>query len=303
MVKTLFLSIVSLAISSSCFADIQRVTLPAEVQQEMREPANPDIKGKVWNRWTSENFVVCSINDTQAKFLHDHLEDVKSWIFRRWGLQDVKFSGECRLICVDDKSLFQKLFGIDRTKVEIRRDGGKIKMTVIYLLLDDKPAKTIPVPLTEVCLAQFEEAYQLRFGCWFHRGMALLNGTLPDIRQAIADQRPALENDDPVFFGQALFSLTDQQYAGLTPPERASFDRASLLACLLLRKEYGEDKFLDFLKATSNGSDAQAGLNKVYNFDYAKFDKLFKKYMFDLTAAITGQTKPPPDSYLQVNTK
>ncbi len=38
--------------------DIQKVSLPTEVKQEMKvSVTDPAIEGKVWNRWTSKNFV------------------------------------------------------------------------------------------------------------------------------------------------------------------------------------------------------------------------------------------------------
>jgi len=64
---------------------IRKVTLPLEVRQELSGSYVPEqIEGKVWNRWTSENFTVLSLNDTHAQYLHQHLELVKVWVFSRW---------------------------------------------------------------------------------------------------------------------------------------------------------------------------------------------------------------------------
>ena len=157
-------SVLALLLGSQCFAQGEpaKVRLPLEVKHEMKVLFDdPSIEGKVWNRWTTKNFVVCSLNDKQAQYLHKHLELVKAWAFSRWGLYDIDFSAECRLICVDDKALFKKLFNLENSKVEIRRDkDGKIEMAVIFLLLDGDPSRTVPIPLTEVCLAEFEQKYR-----------------------------------------------------------------------------------------------------------------------------------------------
>ncbi len=101
----------------------------------MRSSTVPkEIEGKQWNRWTSKNFTVLALDDTQAKYLHGHLEEIKSWSLARWGLYDIDFSVECKLICVSDPALFEKLFKIKQTRVEVRRENGKIKENVIFLL-------------------------------------------------------------------------------------------------------------------------------------------------------------------------
>lgn len=287
-------------------SDIQRVSLPEEVKQEMRVNPDDDIKGKIWNRWTSENFVVCSLNDTQAQYLNANLEKVKSWIYDRWGLSDTKFSAECRLICVDDKALFKKLFGLDESKVEIRRDNtGKIKLSVIYILLDNKPSKTVPIPLTEVCLAEFEQHNGVKFGWWAHRGISQLNGTIDDIRQDIIDLQPVLSQDKAVFFSKGLFTTTEQDYWKQTPAVRHIYDRCAVCLCLFFRKEFGQEKFLECLRDTAVGKNAESGLSTIYKFNsFNQCDLVFKSYMMDLSADASGRSnRHTPDSYLQIRSR
>jgi hypothetical protein len=153
-------------LSSLCFAeDISKVSLPSEVKQEMRvDDKDKEIQGKQWNRWTAGKFVVCSLNDTQAKYLHDNLDKVRAWTLTRWGLPDTPLASECRLICVDDKVFFKKLFNLEQTKVEIRRKNDKIDMAVIFMLLDDRPARTVPSPLTEICISEYEQQNNVKVG-------------------------------------------------------------------------------------------------------------------------------------------
>src|SRR5690606_24426603 len=64
----------------------------------------PDvIKGLVWNRWTSKNFVVHSILNDQGKYLKNNLEAVKGWTLNRWGFSNIDFQTEVKLWCVGDK--------------------------------------------------------------------------------------------------------------------------------------------------------------------------------------------------------
>lgn len=294
--------------ATSCFAgstQIEKVAFPNEVKQEVRR-IDPEIEGKVWNRWTSDNFVVCALNNTQAQYLHNHLESVKSWIYARWGLPDIKFSAECRLICVDDRELYKKMFNLEKSLVERRNDeGGRIKMTVIFLLIEDSPSKTVPVPLTEACLGEFEQQYQVRFGLWAHRGMARLNGTLPDIRQGVAELHQVVNQDKGVYLSKGLFSITPEEYAKAEVGQQELYDKSAVCLCLLLRKEFGQDKFLQFLKAGQ--SDPQAALKSVYGFtSYEHFDKSLQRYMKDIASDAVGARpdRPKlPDSYLQIREK
>ena len=73
--------------------EITKVYSPQEVSVEVNNSKGipKELEGLSWNRWTSKNFVVCSLNDTQAQYLHKHLELVKVWAFSRWGLPDHDF--------------------------------------------------------------------------------------------------------------------------------------------------------------------------------------------------------------------
>lgn len=282
---------------------IQKVRLPLEVKVEMRSSTVPkEIEGKQWNRWTSKNFTVLSLDDVQAQYLHRHLEQIKSWILARWGLYDVDFSAECKLICVDDPALFEKLFKIKDTRVEVRRENGKIKETVIFLLLNGPPSQTVPVHLSEVVVAEFAQKYNANFGWWTYRGMSLLNGTLDQIRSELRDLKPLLENNKPLYFSEGLLTMTREQYYQLSEENRRLFDKSAMCFCLLLRKEFGQDKTHFFLKKSSD-ANGEAALKEVLGFKdgYDQFDRSFKRYMIDITRdVLSGKT---PDHYLQIRAK
>lgn len=282
---------------------ITKVILPVEVTSELHGSAVPkEIEGLQWNRWTTKNFVVCSLDDQQAQYLHKHLELVKGWAFIRWGLTDIDFASECKLICVNKPDLFKKLFNLDSTRAEVRRDeNGKIKETVIFLLLDDLPSKTVPMPITEVCLAEFSQRYNTKFGSWVYRGMSSLNGSIPQIRAAILDIRPVLDKDDPIYFSKGLLEMDMDKYSKLTIEQKKLYDKCAMTLCLLIRKEFGQDKYLDLLKRSSE-IGADKAVNEVLGFENCdQFDKTLKRYMIDLTNDLTsGKT---PDHYLQIREK
>lgn len=288
----------------STASEITKVAFPTEVRQEVRTPIDPELQGLQWNRWTSDNFVVCATNDQQARFLNSHLEQVKEWALARWGLEDVKFSAECILLCVDDPAIFKKFFNIDSTKVEVRRDtNGKINRSVIFLLGNKVPSETIPVPLMDVCLSEFEQAKNVKFGFWAHRGMSELNGSLPSIRQAMGDLAPLLAQNQPMFFSKALLTATPEQYEALGSQKRI-FDMNATALCLMLRKEFGQDKFHQFL---AFGGNYEAGLKQVYGFQgFDHFDQAFKRFMIDVAAGATGSQpgrEVTPDEYLEIREK
>ncbi len=282
---------------------IEKVDLPLEVKEEIRGYIPDEIKGKKWNRWTSKNFVVCSIDNQQAEYLYHHLELVKTWIYSRWGLYDIKFDAECRLICVNDPELYRKMFRLDESSVEVRRnDDGTIDLSVVFLLLDKSPPLTVPIPLTEVCLAEFGQNYNEKFGWWANRGMSLLNGSIAQIKQSILDVKPFLDNDNPMYFSQGLTEMTEGGYYALPKEQRRLFDKSAMFLCLLMRKEFGQDKFHWVLSKTTNGANGESALRKVCGFDsYGAFDQVFLRYISDLCSDVSKDATP--NSYLQVREK
>jgi hypothetical protein len=283
--------------------EIKKVSFPLEVKDEVKNFDDSLIKGLEWNRWTSQNFVVCALNDTQAEYLHKHLELVKIWIFTRWGLGDISLSGECRVICVDNPELFKKFFNIDHSYAEVRRDqNGKIKLSVIFLLVDNKPSRTIPIPLTEVCLAEFNQRWNESWSWWAIRGMSELDGSIEQIRDVIVASGKLLQNKQPIFLGKKLFETTQEEYKKMSPQDRNSFDGSATLLCLMLRKEFGQDKFLWIVKKTSNRNDPELVLHNVCGFNgYEDFNATFQRYITDLYKdLLDGKT---PVSYLQIKEK
>jgi hypothetical protein len=252
----------------------------------------PDIiEGKVWNRWTSSNFTVHAITDDQGKYLKNNLEGVKAWIFTRWGLEDISFDVEVKLWCVGDRELFEALYpSLSGSKVEVRREDGKAKVIEAFLLLDDNPSKSLPAPMTEICISLFEERHNARFGVWAHRAMILLNGSESQIRAGLK----ALSNSPIALSSETLLTTSREDYKKFNPQKRMLFDNESMVLCLLLRKEFGQTRLLHFLKE----NDSEKGLKNIYGFKgYEHFDASFHRYMKDLVRD-AGEGKTPADYLL-----
>lgn len=299
--RTIVLAALFAFCSTTSAGEIAKVTLPAEVLQELKvSPSDPDIKGKVWNRWTSKNFVVCALNDNQAQYMNRHLELVKTWVYQRWGLYDTEFSAECRIICVDDTELYRKMFRLDQTRVETRRENdGRLKLNVIFLLGNQLPSIVLPTPLTEVCLVEFEQKYRCRLGWWSHRGMASLNCSLENIKTGLLELKPVIDSNSQMFFSRGLLDATKEVWEGFDQKKRDLYDRGAASLCLLIRKEFGQDVFLAM---ATKGPQGAIGINEILGFkDEAQFDRTFKRYMTDIvTDLMTGKT---PSSYLQIKEK
>lgn len=288
-----------LGLAISCRADevhIRKVVLPTEVKQEIVvSPDDPDISNLAWNRWTSSNFTVCSIDDRQAEWLVTNLENIKTWIYTRWGLPDVCFVTECRLICVSDPKLFEKFFNLKHGRVENRKN-----LVVIFFLLDKNPSQVVPIPLTEACLYEFERAYNsMKFSPWSRRGIAVLNSSLGTIRNGLLDLHSKIDNDEPLYFSRGLLAMTQTKYNRLTASQRRSYDLSATVFCLMLRKEFGQNPFHHFVKMSAESGPEKA-IQKVYGFDgFNQLDAAFKRYMVDLTNDV--KQNKTPSSYLQIN--
>lgn len=270
----------------------------AEVLQPFGAPADPDIQGLVWNKWTTENFTILSLDKAQGKSLFDNIENIKTWTVHRWGLRDVKFSAECRVFCVSTKDLLKKLFNLDSSHGEVRKNNGSIEISALWLVLDENPAKTIPPALTYVVLSEIEQQGNTEFGMWAKRGISFLNSTRSQIRTNFQELQTQLDGNQELFFSNGLFGITEDQFFSLSSDKKELFDIEAGILCLLLRKEFGQDNLLLFFQTKQSEED----LSRQYGFsDYQQFDATFKRYMtYLIQDAVSGRL---PDTYIDINNK
>ena len=251
-----------------------------------------EIKNLEWNRYVSGNFTILSIDNSQGKWLYDNINQLHAWSLAKWGFPLFDVSKEVRIFCVPNKSLFKKLFNLDKSKFEVRKD-----LMVLWLVLDDNPSKTILPYLTELSLAEFELHYSVKIGWWFKRGVVQLNESVKDIKSHIVSFNEFFDKDKPIFISEKIFTMTEEEYNKLSVEHRKIFDIQSMFLCILLRKEFGEVKLQGFLRI-SNQNDPQSVLNMVYGFsDYDQFDKKYVQFMLDLTSDVMKDRTP--NSYLE----
>jgi hypothetical protein len=258
---------------------------------------DPEIEGLNWNRFATPSFSIMAIDSGQGRYLQSNIEKMKEWTLSRWGLQNIPFSAECRVLCVPTRDMMQKLFRLDRSYAEVRRnESGRITLSCLWLVLDGPPAEVIPSALTMICLAEHEQAKGVKFGFWAHRGIALLNGNLPRIRSNLAAMNEPIQQNHRLHFS-AAFRVTEDQYKKKPIEDQCLFDREAAMICLLLRKEFGQDNFLAFL--STEGTEGEKSFYRIFGFSsYGEFDATLNRYMLHLSSDIReGQT---PDAYLSI---
>jgi hypothetical protein len=259
----------------------------------------------VWNKWQTENFVILSIDEKQGLWLSNNIEPMKTWVYTRWGLPDIKFpkrvysekigpEAGCMLMCVPTKELMQKIWKKEKSCVETRKDSsGKTTMNFILLLLDKSPAESVPYALTIACTRELEAKMEFKCNLALTRGMAALNGTLPQIRARINYLDRQVVDDTRMFVSKSMFSMEETD---LPTTHEYLFDSQAAIVCLLLRKELGEEKFLELLMTFPF---SESTLKKIYKFEnFGAFDSTFKRFMRNLIEDV--KSKKTPDNYLQI---
>jgi len=246
-----------------------------------------------WHRWTTKNFTIMSISEEQGNWMFKNIEDVNTWCVNRWGINKFSFPVECRVFCVPNKELFKKLFSSELSKVEYRKNEN---IVAVWLVLDDKPEKNLPVYLTQAILYELEVKINNKISWALIKGMSVLNEPIADIKEKLLENKKFINNDTPMFFSKALLEMTEDVYYEQTKENRNIFDCQSAAFCLLLRKEFGEQKFLKLL---TEPTEYEKFVEQTYGFkDYNQLDSSFKRYMLDLANDI--DKNKTPDSYLLI---
>ena len=86
--------LVLLLLSSSNIAYSQ-----IEYPQGQPTAADADLEGLRWNRYTTDNFVILSIDNNQGRWLYQNVEKIKQLSLTRWGFPQTseEFTQECRI--------------------------------------------------------------------------------------------------------------------------------------------------------------------------------------------------------------
>lgn len=266
----------------------EQLPVPSGVQPSI-DPSIPKIS---WNRWTTKNFVIHSIDFDQGEYLFNNIEHMKDWCFSRWGLPDIHFGAECRIFCAPNVETMKKLFNLERSVGEVRIDkDGKLVISYLWLVLDGRPTEVIPPALTMVCLKEFNNQRYLNLGWWIYRGMSVLNESTNQIKINVM---LAGRTKSP-FNIKTLFSTTEVEWKKFSQADKQLFDAKAAMMCLMIRKEYGQKHFLYFLKFDNYEKD----IKDYMGFDgFEKLNETFSRFVFNLANDVERNTTP--DSYLHI---
>jgi len=268
--------------------------LGTATHSQSQNPATPP--DLAWNRFESQNFEVLATSKEQGESLHHSLEHMRRWLYDRWGFKQGDFSVKCKVLVVHDQATYLKLFKKDKPAVRVERDkGGRIQALTIWCWAGDRwYTSTLPGFLTEVVLSEFEQAHNVKFPLWLHRGMATLNRSVPDIRQEVGSISQIYEKNLPCFWTQDIMTMTQEKLVKFQPQNQAWFDRQSAAFCLYLMKQHGRKKFLEFLDTSLRSPEKALAI--IGQADYQAFDQEFNRYMYNLSREIV--TNKTPNSYL-----
>jgi len=233
-----------------------------------------------WNKWETENFIVLSIDKEHGLEFRKKIESIKDSHFEKWGLKESKLKTKCKIICVRDSEMLKRFFGIESPRAESKRgSSGSISTSAIWI--DYKRSEELPSLVAFICSSESGDKWYVQ------RGVCLLSLPSERIKSELA-QASALNFSE-------IFACDSEKWLGFSPEDRAIFDRKSAMVCLMLRREFGQERFLEFLSSEQD----QNAIKTVYGFsDLPRFDETLNRYCRNLSADISrGIT---PDSYLKV---
>jgi hypothetical protein len=276
-------------ILSNCtaFSQDSNVLMPAG-----KQVVQDDLQDLVWNRYTTENFTILSIENKQGRWLYYNIENIKNWCLKRWGLPNIRFEKECRIMVVPNKELLKKLFNISESRCEARVIDGKLEIVAVWLSLDSEEdlVNTVPYFVTICSVVEIDHKFNTKSNVLLTRGMAELNKSLVKIKDNL---RKASDVDGKDII--ALLNIDNTKYKKISAEDLNKFDSKSLIVSLMLKKEFGETDFLRFLFSNKNVEDS---LGVIYGFDSDSFTKSYLRYCKDISNEI--KDNKVPDFYIQV---
>ena len=241
---------------------------PPLPSQAVQAKVPSGLEGLVWNKWDTEHFVVISLDKSRGSSMRHEVESVRSDVMARWSMPDSQFKG-CKLVMVPDASMLKKLFGLSEPKCEVNISASG---TSASIWIDEERISLLPSLIAECELATG------KFKTFVRRGVPILERSPARIREdllASADLDIAAVLDDS---GK--------------PRDPSAAARASVVLCLLARREFGLSAF-----GKAAPDDAPA-LHSVLGFaTQEELSETYKRYRSNLLSDIReGKT---PDKYLR----
>jgi hypothetical protein len=233
------------------------------------------IKDLIWNRYQTDNFTILSIDKKQGEYLFKNIENIKKQCLKRWGLKDTVISKDCRIMLTPNKELLRRLFGLQSHRIEFRDN-----VAAIWLDAEDSNYfnNSVNEIITEVCLRDLDPT--LSFTAY--KGMSKLNTSLDNIKQILS----RVGETQP---GTNFLKVTEKDYQKMSQENKDKFDTESLLFCLMLKKEFGETKLLEYFLGKNE---------KICGFDSKSLSGSYNRYYRDIFKEL--KENKIPDSYLNI---
>ena len=230
-----------------------------------------EFKDLVWNKWDTDNFIILSIDEQQGFYLKRNIEFIKSSILNKWGIKDFDFSAQCKLVCVSDKNMLEKLFKKQDFYSEVRKNSNnEIESFIIWFYLNDKNSLVkLNDKILNICLTDLHQKVET-MPDFCKVGMCALNTDVDQVKKIL------LESKD--------FKASD-----LLVDSTLSTGSCAAL-CLMIRKEYGEINFLNYLFS------GDLNILGIKNVD--QLDSIFERYRINLIKDLENNLVP--DNYLKI---
>lgn len=220
--------------------------------------------GMVWNKWETPNFVVLSIDFSFGERVKNLAERKMSTVLDDLGIGPRRMPVKCKIVCVRDREMLSKFFGIDAPRCESRRDASG-SVSEISVWMDQASEGELAGLIASACLHDRSEFIRL--------GVAGLMRSPSEVSGII---RSASE---PSLLFLAGGPATVQE---------------SVAFCLFLRREFGIGIFSEVLDgdppALACGFD-----------DLASMRRSFGRYLENLKSDLESGRTPP--GYLRIGRK
>jgi len=250
--------------------------------------------GKFWEHKTQQ-FEVLSFDRNDTVFLAPRVVAWKEFFYKRWGLHDIDLNRPCMIVVAETQQKFKDTFHKDSAipdrKVSKRfNSSGQEYDQPVYMIAIASDGNwhrfVLPEKISQTCLMNYEDTFNLKFPPWLYFGMSALSNDTEYLR--------GLFSRGPFnYSSRQLFSESRENVLKMSPEEQQKFIRASAAACLMLRRGFGQQKFLNMLSQLTSETDPQQVLNSVYGYrDYSNFDYAFQAFAQNLAWDINTNKTP-----------
>lgn len=185
------------------------------------------IKGMVWNKWETKNFIVLSIDFSFGNKLKSSIENDRKKFLESLSVKEKNLPVKCKIICVPNSDTLNKFFSLKHPKFEIRKDiSGEIGELAIWI--DQERFYLLKAMIAGVCF--HDKPFFIREGV-----SALYCGPEFVYNSIVSSNSfPSCE----------IFSLEDKE------EEIDKYD--PVIICLFLRREFGINLFSNIISESKN---------------------------------------------------